>query len=296
MASALAPSELILNADGSIYHLGLHPEHVAPIVITVGDPERVALVSSHFDAVDIIQQRREFCTHVGRFAGRRIMCISTGIGTDNIDIVLNELDALVNVDFSSRKVRADFSKLTFIRLGTSGTFQADVPVDSLLLSAEALGLDGLGPSYDFARTALAEEFGAAYPEFGATCYAAPGSARLLKHFNSIADVVGTTLTCAGFYGPQRRSIRLPFRGPDLQQLAAFRYSSDSAAGGSTVKLDNFEMETAGIYALAAALGHDAVSVSALLANRATGVFSADPAAAVSRMISKAMELIRELPN
>ena len=276
----MSASELILNPDGSVYHLGLRPEHVAPLVVTVGDPDRVAAVSAHFDVIDFRQNRREFRTHVGRFAGRPITCISTGIGTDNVDIVLNELDALVNVDLRSGEPLSRKQSLTLVRLGTSGTFQADIPVDTVLVSEAAVGLDGLGPSYDFGEHVAAEHMRRAFGAFAAGVYSAEAHPGLLEAWRRRhpRHASGTTLTCAGFYGPQRRSIRLPFRGPSLADLAGLRFGD----GG---RLTNFEMETAGIYGLARLLGHRALSVSAILANRATGEFSARPAETVDRLIA-----------
>ena len=287
----LAESELILNADGSMYHLGLRPEHLALLVITVGDPERVAAVSAHFDEVTYRQQRREFRTHVGRFAGRPIMCISTGIGTDNVDIVLNELDALANVDFATRKVREDLHRLTFLRLGTSGTFQPDINVDTLLVSDQAIGLDGLGPFYSFEPTALQQAFAKTYPHFAGQAYGAHADGQLVRAWARRQTVVGQTLTCAGFYGPQRRSIRLGWRGPTLAELADFRWGD-----GDREWIANFEMETAGIYGLAKLLGHRAVSVSAILANRATGAFSERPSEIVAGLIDRAFDLIAAEPE
>ena len=282
-------SELILHPDGSVYHLGLRPEHVAPLIVTVGDPDRVAAVSAYFDVVDFRQNRREFHTHVGRFAGRLIACISTGIGTDNVDIVLNELDALVNVDLRSGEALSRKQSLTFVRLGTSGTFQEDIAVNTVLVSEAAVGLDGLGPSYDFGVHPAAEQMRRSFGGFAAGTYGADANRDLLRLWRDRfpEHAAGTTLTCAGFYGPQRRSIRLPFRGPSLQQLAAVRF----AEGG---RLTNFEMETAGIYGLAGLLGHRALSVSAILANRATGEFSKRPGEVVEGIIQDFFNLAPEL--
>ncbi len=289
-------SELILDPDGSVYHLGLRPEHLAPLVITVGDPKRVAAVSRHFEAVDFRQNRREFVTHVGRFAERRIMCISTGIGTDNVDIVLNELDALANVDFESRLPRAQLRQLTFVRLGTSGTFQRDIEVDTLLAASHAVGLDGLGPFYDFAPSMEASVLRERYPEFAAAAYGAPCDGELQNAWASshAGHRVGLTLTCAGFYGPQRRTLRLPFRGPSLAELADIRFDHGPTAAPG--RFTNFEMETAGIYGLAGLLGHRSLSISAILANRATGDFSSRPAETVDRMIDSFFESVREQPG
>ena len=295
-------SELILRPDGSVYHLGLKPEHSAPLIITVGDPDRVAGVSKHFDSISFRQQTREFVSHVGTFAGVKIMCISTGIGTDNVDIVFNELDALVNIDFETRKPKAELQSLTFLRLGTSGTFQADIPLDTILVSDGAIGLDGLGPFYPFPETevlkAFQEAFSGASPPpraargssrhsgtFAKTAYDTKGSPELASAWEAAGAMRGYTLTCAGFYGPQRRSVRLPYVGPDLSELATFRFNGDQ-------RLTNFEMETAGIYGLANLLGHRALSVSAILANRATGEFSDRAAKTVEGMIAQAFELLR----
>jgi len=279
-------SELILRPDGSLYHLGLKPEHATPLVITVGDPDRVAGVSKHFDSIIFKQQTREFVTHVGTFAGHRIMCISTGIGTDNVDIVFNELDALVNIDFATRKPKAELQSLTFLRLGTSGTFQADIPVDTVLVSDGAIGLDGLGPFYPFVESELLSSFQKSYPAFAKTAYAAAGSEELALSWESVGAMRGYTLTCAGFYGPQRRSVRLSFVGPSLSELAEFRFKENT-------RLTNFEMETAGIYGLAGLLGHRALSVSAILANRVTGEFSSQAGMTVEEMIGMAFGLLHE---
>ncbi|MFK8055561.1 MAG: nucleoside phosphorylase [Saprospiraceae bacterium] len=282
-------SELILRPDGSLYHLGLKPEHATPLIITVGDPDRVAGVSKHFDSITFKQQTREFVTHVGTFAGNKIMCISTGIGTDNVDIVFNELDALVNIDFATRKPKESLQSLTFLRLGTSGTFQADIPVDTILLSDGAIGLDGLGPFYPFEKLDVLESFSNAYPAFAKTAYAAAGTDSLASTWQAAGAMRGYTLTCSGFYGPQRRSVRLPFVGPDLSELATFRFGKDQ-------RLTNFEMETAGIYGLSNLLGHRALSVSAILANRATGKFSDQAGKTVEDMIEKAFELLKNAPE
>ena len=287
-------SELILNPDGSIYHLGLLPEHVCDLIVTVGDPERVSAVSRHFDTIDFRQNRREFRTHVGRFAGRRIMCISTGIGTDNVDIVLNELDALANVNLETAETREGLRQLVFVRLGTSGTFQDDVPVDTILLSVGAVGLDGLGPNYPFKGYAPAARLTEAFGGWGSGAYGSAGDVELLDLYAAghPSALRGLTLTCAGFYGPQRRSIRLPFEGPSLAQLAALRFEN----GNTVDRFTNFEMETAGIYGLASLLGHRALSVSAILANRATGVFSEEPQQTVERMIESFFSGLRQNPT
>lgn len=288
---SLPESELILNPDGSVYHLGLRPEHLAPLIITVGDPARVAAVSERFDEVTLRVARREFVSHGGRFAGRPLLCVSTGIGTDNVDIVIGELDALANVDFATRRERQALRRLTFLRLGTSGAAQADLPIDSLAVTEVAIGLDGLGPHYEFPADPTADALRGAFPRWAASAYGAVGSQALVGDWVGVGARRVTTLTCAGFYGPQRRRLRLPFRGPGLRELTAWR-----CAGRPERRIDNFEMETAGIYALALALGHRAVSVSALLANRATGGFSEDSGAAVSGLIDAAFRRFTEQPE
>ena len=286
-------SELILRPDGSIYHLGLRPEHSTDLVVTVGDPERVATVSAHFDEVTLRRRSREFEAHVGRFAGRPITCISTGIGTDNVDIAINELDALANVDLATARPLPRPRPLTFVRLGTSGTFRDELPVGTLLASAAAVGLDGLGPGYSFPRDAYAELLARRYPAWAGHAYGAAADPDLLDWWRrgGTPTVAGRTLTCAGFYGPQLRSIRLVPAGPPVAELAGLRATRDAGDDG----LHNFEMETAGIYALSAALGHRALSLSAILANRATGDFSDDPGAAVAAMIAAFFERLRAEP-
>ena len=290
----IGESELILNPDGTVYHLHLRPEQVARDIITVGDPGRVADVTRRFDRVDTKVEAREFVTHTGELNGRRLTVISTGIGTDNVDIVLNELDALFNVDLVSREVRDDKVALNFLRLGTSGAFQSDLPLDSLLLSEAALGLDGLLSFYGLeGDTALCEELD---KHLQSASLRMPGSPvvvraphpRCMTHPAASGLPRGITLTAAGFYAPQGRSLRLPTRmdAPLLTSLRAFR----SAEG---LRITNIEMETAGIYGLAGALGHRASSLSALLANRAEGTFSRDPAAAVERLIDLGLLLLTD---
>ena len=293
-------SDLILRDDGGVYHLGLRPADSTDLVITVGDPDRVAAVSRHFDAVDERRRLREFETHVGRFAGRRLACISTGIGTDNVDIVLNELDALANVDLATGEPRARLRQLTFVRLGTSGTARADVPVDTLLASAAAIGLDGLGPGYGFRADEAAAALRQRYPAWAGHAYGAAADPDLLAWWRggSAVTTYGRTLTCAGFYGPQLRTLRVAHAGPPLAELAGFAADTQGASPGETSAprgIHNFEMETAGLYALAAALGHRALSLSAILANRATGHFSAAPAAAVEALIGAFFTRLREAP-
>lgn len=285
----LPPSELILRPNGSVYHLHLLPGQVAETIITVGDPERVRAVSDRFDRVELRVEAREFVTHTGELNGRRLTVISTGIGTDNVDIVLNELDALFNVDLRKREVKPVLTKLNFLRLGTSGAFQPDLPLGSLLLSTAALAADGLLPHYlrggepDPAAISLHEHLqdtGHRLPF--PTLVVRPDLPDFLDNHDF---PTGLTMTAAGFYAPQGRSLRLPpaLSPAMLASLRAWRHDG--------LRLTNIEMETAGIYGLANALGHRAASLSALLANRAEGTFAADPAGAVLELIDFGLELV-----
>lgn len=285
----LSESELILNQDGSIYHLNLHPEDIATTIITVGDPERVKMVSGYFDSIEVDKEKREFLTHTGTISGKRLTVISTGIGTDNIDIVLNELDALVNIDFAQREIKKKKTKLNIIRIGTSGAIQSDIAVDSFLLSEHAIGLDGLLHFYDcgsLQNEALTTGF---YDHMGTNSenvppYAFDSDNTLVETFKSNRIRFGITLTNAGFYGPQGRKLRIsPKHDRFNTQLAAFEFQEK--------KITNLEMETAGIYGLAKLLGHRAVSLNAILANRATGDFSVQPQKTVEHLIEYTLSRI-----
>ena len=290
---SFAPSELVLNDDGSIYHLHLYPEQLADTVITVGDPDRVAVVSKYFDRVEHRVQKREFVTHTGYIGSRRLTAISTGIGTDNVDIVLNELDALASVDLTNRRLLDAPRRLRFIRLGTSGSLQAELAVGSLLLSSHGLGLDGLLNYYDIPAEAedllraFQAHLGAALP---LPPYCAQAHPELLKGLRR-DEPIGITLSTTGFYAPQGRELRLRSRfGADtLDRLASFRSSTG-------LKVTNFEMETAALYGLANALGHGALSVNLILANRPANTFHTSPHEATDRMIRTMLERIVALPE
>lgn len=258
----------------------------------MGDPERVRAITRRFDKVELRVEAREFVTHTGELEGKRLTVISTGIGTDNIDIVFNELDALFNVDLGRREVKGNLTQLTFVRLGTSGAFQADLPLDSFLLSEAALAADGLLPFYlsggepDEAAISLYEHL-----EDGGVKLPAP----MLVVRPDLPAVIansdlprGVTMTAAGFYAPQGRSLRLPsgLHPKLLSRMRSWRHDD--------LRLTNIEMETAGIYGLATALGHQAASISALLANRAEGTFSSQPAKTVERLIDRGLGLIGEM--
>jgi len=289
----IPPSELILNSDGSIYHLNLLPGDLAPTIITVGDPERVAMVTKYFDSVDLIKQKREFCTHTGLISGKPVSVISTGIGTDNIDIVFNEIDALFNVDFKQRTVKQELTRLNIIRIGTSGALQADIELDSFIYSELALGLDTLGqyyPSYDQSEHLISFSEGfktslksAAIP-YG--FYSTEGNTDLTTAFDAIASP-GVTITNPGFYGPQNRSIRLGLAYPTFQTAVA-----DFKDGER--RFTNMEMETAGIYLLSTLLGHKAISLNAILANRSNNTFSTQPSKTVDSLIQKSLQIIAGL--
>jgi len=284
----ISETDLIYREDGSIYHLGLQPEQVPDIVLTVGDPERVPMVSQHFDAVEEKISHREFVAHIGRVGQRSLMVISSGMGTDNVEILMTELDALVNIDQESRTVHADKRSLTIIRLGTSGALQPDVPLDSILVSRVAFGVDTLIQFYLYATP---RQFQAAAQQLGADLsldfapYVAEGSTELLKVFQSFST--GSTLTCPGFYAPQGRQMRLaPRQDGLLRRLIDFRFSEGA--------LTNLEMETAGYYALGQLLGHRVLSVNAILAHRLSGQFSSAPQQTVNFMIEQVLSKIGEL--
>ncbi|WP_375587000.1 nucleoside phosphorylase [Flagellimonas aurea] len=289
MKASLSNSELILNADGSIYHLNLLPEDIADIIITVGDPERVSEVSKHFDSIEIKKGKREFITHTGMYVNKRITVISTGIGTDNIDIVFNELDALVNIDFASRKVKKEKKQLSFIRIGTSGSIQTDIPVDSFLMSSSAIGFDNLLHFYEHGHVKNHELESALTPylcwaDHNIHPYVIDFDESLAKIFESNRIRYGVTVTNSGFYGPQGRTLRLAPSIHDFNdKLARFSHQN--------TRITNLEMETAGIYGLAKLLGHRAVSLNAILANRATGEFSEQGHKTVEELIKYTLNAI-----
>jgi len=276
-------SELILNPDGSIYHLNLKPEHISNTIITVGDPDRVSSVTKHFDTIEFKTHKREFHTQTGTYKGKRITVISTGIGTDNIDIVFNELDALVNINLETREVKQELTALNIIRIGTSGSIKEDIPVDAFLISELAAGFDSLLHFYDSESfqhkdisQALIEQtnwFKAKSDPYVVSC-----DDSLLNKLSSDKTVTGFTATNVGFYGPQGRILRLALQDNQLNnKLASFNFNGKS--------ITNLEMETAGIYGISKLLGHKALSMNAIIANRATGEFSENPTATVDNLIT-----------
>lgn len=282
------PSELVLHPDGSIYHLHLHPEQIAGTIITVGDPGRVERVSRHFDAIEHRVSYREFTTHTGRIGSKRISVISTGIGPDNIDIVVNELDALVNIDLKNRTLKPEHTALDIIRVGTSGGIQPDLEVGDFVVSTYAIGLDNLMYFYDWQHHLEEAETQDAFYDFlretgplPVRPYLFGGSPALIQQVGSRMHR-GITLTSPGFYGAQGRQLRAPGRlsGAAIERLSHFDF------GGH--RITNFEMETAAIYGLCRVLGHRAASCSVLLANRTRNTFSDNPGAIVERLIEEVL--------
>ncbi|WP_299158847.1 nucleoside phosphorylase [uncultured Tenacibaculum sp.] len=284
-------SELILNPDGSIYHLNLRPEHIATDIIFVGDQYRVDKVTQHFDSIEFTTQKREFKTTTGTYKGKRLTVISTGIGPDNIDIVLNELDALVNIDLETRKVKEKHTQLNITRIGTSGSLQADIPVNSFLLSSHGLDLNGMLLSYqveNIAHPELEEAF------INHTGWSSKKSYPLIvANGKSLEDKLmsdkvykGITATAGGFYGPQGRVLRLGLQDAELnKKIDSFNYSDN--------RITNLEMETSAIYGLSKLLGHNAASMNALIANRANGTFSENPGQVVADLILYTLDKLVE---
>ena len=285
-------SELIITDDGAIYHLDLKPSEIANTIITVGDPGRVAQVSKYFDEIEHRADHREFITHTGTYKGKRISVVSTGIGPDNIDIVLNELDALVNIDFSTREIKEELTSLNIIRLGTSGALQKEIPVDSMLASAYAIGLDNL-PYFYRESHFLDTTFPKVFKEHcdwdirNSHPYWIEADKDLVALFKKHEYALGCTLTNVGFYGPQGRVLRLQLPQEDLhEKLQSFRYRN--------MAITNLEMETSAIYFLSSLLGHRALSVNAIIANRAAGTFSEDNLMAVENLIKNSLDIIASI--
>lgn len=285
-------SELIITPNGCIYHLDVRPEEIADTIITVGDPGRVSEVSKYFDRIEHQKSHREFVTHTGYVGKKRISVVSTGIGPDNIDIVLNELDALVNINFQTREINEQHRSLNIIRLGTSGALQEDIPVDSLVAGTFGIGLDNLLHYYRYESNAeetfILNDFQKHTLLTGNPVlpYVAEGSVRLLNHFTR--DYIhGIIVTCPGFYAPQGRRLRLPPAFPNLVETF-------STFTSGTHRITNFEMETSAIYGLGKLLGHHCLSINTIIANRQIKTFSANPATAVDKMIKRSLEIIAGL--
>jgi len=285
-------SELIINSRGAVYHLNTRPEEIAGTIITVGDPDRVKEVSKHFDKIEYKNQHREFIVHTGYVGNNRLSCVSTGIGPDNIDIVLNELDALVNIDFETRTIKEQLTSLNILRFGTSGSLQKEIPVDSFVVSTHGLGLDNL---MNFYRTENNEEEKQLLQAFNTHSQLSSGnvspyiqmaSGYLLKHFTE-NYYHGITVTCPGFYGPQGRVLRLGLAYPQLiDNLTTFQFGNH--------QISNFEMETAAIYGLGKVLGHQCISLSAIVANRISKTFSKDGSQAMEHLIKQSLNIIADI--
>ena len=280
-------SELILNPDGSVYHLNLKPENIAHTIIVVGDQNRVEKITQLFDSIEFSTQKREFKTQTGMYKGKRISVLSTGIGPDNIDIVFNELDALVNIDFATRQPKEKLISLNIIRVGTSGSLQPDIPVDSIVMSKFGLGLDNMLRSYVIDKITNPEIENAFVQQTNwdlkkGRPYVISCSEKLEKLIESDAIFKGFTATAPGFYGPQGRVLRLAIQDPELNhKMDHFEFEG--------TRITNLEMETSAIYGLSKLLGHEALSLNAIIANRASGTFSEDPYKAVDALIAYTLD-------
>ena len=292
MSNRIAESELILNPDGSIYHLNVKPHQIAETIIFVGDQNRVPLVSKHFDTVEHKLTKREFVTHTGTYKGKRISVISTGIGPDNIDIVINEVDALFNIDFDTRTKNKEHKKLNIVRIGTSGSLQTDIPVDSFVLAEYGIGFDGVLHYYEskhIQETKMQEAFvkHTNWDDFKAKPYIIKYSKELGEQLLGENIIKGFTGTAVGFYGPQGRVLRLALETPNLNhKIDSFQFEGK--------RITNLEMETATIYGLGKLLGHNTCSLNCIIANRANGEFSNDPYASVEKLIKYTLDKLAEI--
>lgn len=282
-------SELILNKDGSVYHLNLHPEEIADTIINVGDPDRVSRVSDFFDSIELKKQKREFVTHTGTYKSKRLTVLSTGIGTDNIDIVYNELDALVNIDLKTRMIKEKLTALNLIRIGTSGALQKDIPVDSFVFSTFGLGLDGLLNFYKMQNTSLEDEIITAFRNhYPNNCtlpqsYISQCSTKLEQQLSE-GMFKGITCSCSGFYAPQGRVLRFELARTDMiEKLNSFSHKD--------FRITNFEMETGAMYGLAKILGHHCCSVNVIVANRIAQQFSKKYEESMHNLIETVLERI-----
>jgi uridine phosphorylase len=291
----LPESELILNPDGSVYHLALKPEHLGDIVFVVGDPGRVALISKRFDHIDHRSQNREFIAHTGTLRGVRVTALATGIGTDNLDIVMGELDALVNIDLLNRTPKAETRALTIIRMGTCGALQEDIPVDHFIVSRCGLGLDTVLHFYATEETDEERRLLNAilahteWPDNLPLPYLAFGDDPLVDRLSD-GNHVGITATSGGFYGPQGRQLRAVPSVDGLNDLfTSFRYPTEVA--GVDLRITNYEMETSALYGLSGVLGHRAATICSVVANRLRKEYSKDHHAAIERMIDQVLERV-----
>ncbi|WP_421919837.1 nucleoside phosphorylase [Marinifilum sp.] len=281
-------SELIINPDGSVFHLHLRPEHLADTVILVGDPGRVELVASFFDEVECTISNREFATTTGTYKGKRFSVLSTGIGTDNIDIVVNELDALANIDLENRTIKTEHKSLNLVRIGTSGALQANIPVDSFLLSKRSIGFDGMLNFYADRDHVSDLDFEKSFKDFVnwdeklASPYVVPASKDLINLLDGNDMVKGVTISANGFYGPQGRILRLQTLDPDLNdKIEEFDFKGE--------QITNYEMESSAIFGLSAMLGHNAAAICVIIANRITKDASKDYKPTIKRLIKVVLD-------
>lgn len=285
--SKIAESELVINEDGSIFHLKIKPEELADTVILVGDPGRVDMITEFFESIEFKKSSREFVCSTGYYNGKRISAISTGIGTDNVDIVMTELDALANIDFRTREVKKDLKRLTILRLGTTGGLQSDVPVGSYVMAAISLGFDGLMNWYADREKIVDEEMERAFLDHVnwerhiGIPYFVKSSQKLLNLFRE-ETIQGITISSPGFYGPQGRVVRIPGSMPDmLEELRSFRYDG--------MKITNFEMESSAIAGLAAHLGHEASTICYVIVNRYSHTTNTDYKGGMKALIKLALD-------
>ncbi|MDC1491870.1 nucleoside phosphorylase [Flavobacteriaceae bacterium] len=285
-------SELIFNEDGSVYHLKLKPGNISDTIILVGDPARVELISKYFQSIEFTVSNREFKTVTGVYNNKRISVISTGIGSGNIDIVLNELDSLVNIDFHTREIKAELTKLNFIRIGTSGAIQKDIPIDSFLISSKAIDIDGFLNNYkistnhtDNSANEYLNNYKSNNQKLLPLCFNC--SDNLMEHFKEISDFQGVSITCNGFYGSQGRSIRIETSNKDfISEIKKISFSDN--------RVTNLEMETAIIYGMSKILGHNAISLNAILANRENGTYSENPSKTINKLILLTLDRLSNL--
>ena len=280
----ISPTDLIINPDGTIYHLNLHPENIADIIIAVGDPDRVKFVSQYFDSIELQVSKREFVTHTGYLNGKRLSVISSGIGTDNVEILMNELDALVNIDFNTLEVKPEHKTLNIIRLGTSGSLQGSIPVNSFVVSKLGIGLDALGFFYETEPNETVKKIKKDF-ELEFMPYCNPAGNDLFQLFTQNTSdnwFTGATVTCPGFYAPQGRTLRY---NPKIERLL-HKMNQFFHEG---ITLMNLEMETAGYYLMGKILGHEVLSISAILANRMTNEFSQQADKQVDSLIRSALK-------
>lgn len=285
-------SELILNNDGTIFHLHLKPENIADQIILVGDQARVETVAGFFNTIEFSTQNREFQTVTGQYNNRRFSVISTGIGTDNIDIVLNELDALVNIDLEKREINQEKKSLNVVRIGTSGGLQEDLPVNSFVVSQKSIGFDGMLNYYANRENYCDMPFEKAFKQFTGwkdnlpTPYVVDASGKLISKFDTPGFRKGVTISAPGFYGPQGRVLRLPLAMPGLNRLIEqFRFEE--------LKITNFEMESSAIYGLSKMLGHHAVTVCLIIANRVTGKTNENYRPEMQKLIKKVLDCLTQ---